>query len=91
MLTTRHRQWVVRSGADFGRTIADLRAARGLTQADLARKSGVSRQYVADLERGVTVLVLERMLRMFRRLGAEVTVTARADVGASAGDREHAA
>lgn len=77
MPTDRVRRWTIRSGRDFGRTIADLRVERGLTQTQLARQSGVTRHYLAELERGVTALVLDRVVRLLRRLGAEVTVTAR--------------
>jgi transcriptional regulator with XRE-family HTH domain len=78
MATTRSpRTWTIRSPGDFGRTIADLRGARGLTQAELARQGGVSRNYLAQLETGLTVAMVERVLRLLRRLGAEVTVSAR--------------
>lgn len=69
------RTWKIHSGADFGRTIADLRAERKLTQAELARQGGVSRNYLAELETGLTVAMVERVLRLLRRLGAEVTVS----------------
>jgi transcriptional regulator with XRE-family HTH domain len=71
------RQWAIRTPEDFGRTIADLRAQRGLTQAELAAKVGISRNYLALLEGGLTVVLLERVLRLLRRLGADVTVTVR--------------
>lgn len=74
MRTSRHA-WTIRSSSDFGRTIADLRAIREVTQAELARQSGLPREYLARLERGLTVTMLDRVLRLLRRLGAEVTVT----------------
>ena len=78
MTTSRpSRTWSIRSAEDVGRTIADLRAQRGLTQEQLARQSGVSRNYLARIETGVTVAMLDRVLRILRRLGADVTVTAR--------------
>jgi len=40
--------------------VAEVRRTRGLTQAELAERTGIQRSYVASLE---------------RRLGAEVTVT----------------
>ena len=72
-----HRTWAIRSGQDFGRTIADLRHQRGLTQEELARQGAISRNYLARLETGLTVALLDRVLRLLRRLGAEVTVTVR--------------
>lgn len=78
MATRNSRQtWVIRSAEDFGRTIAGLRAESGLTQAELARQGGVSRNYLAQLETGLTVVMLDRVLRLLRRLGAEVTVSVR--------------
>jgi transcriptional regulator with XRE-family HTH domain len=74
-MPTNEQRWVIRSAADFGRAIAGLRAEQGVTQSELAARSGVSRHYVAQLERGATALMLERVLRLLRRLGAEVTVT----------------
>jgi transcriptional regulator with XRE-family HTH domain len=74
-MTTSKQRWVIRSGADFGRAVAGLRTEQGLTQSELAERTGMSRHYLAQLERGVTALMLERVLRLLRRLGAEVTVT----------------
>ena len=77
-MPTRSNQetWAIKSAGDLGRTIAGLRAQRGLTQAELAKQGGVSRNYLAQLETGLTVAMLERVLRLLRRLGAEVTVSA---------------
>lgn len=71
----RSRQWTVRSPADLGRAIAGVRAEQGLTQAQLAKEAGVDRSYLARLEAGAKVLVLERSLRALRRMGATVTVS----------------
>jgi len=72
---TLYRNWSVRSPADLGRAIAGARAARGLTQVELAREAGIDRGYLARLEAGASQLVLERSLRALRRMGATVTVT----------------
>jgi HTH-type transcriptional regulator/antitoxin HipB len=69
------RTWTVRSGADLGRAVADIRERRGLSQAALAERSGLSRSYVSNIEAGRTVSLLEQELRLLRRLGATVTVT----------------
>lgn len=74
-MATSEQRWIIRSAADFGRAIAGLRAEQELTQSELAARSGVSRHYLAQLERGVTGLMLERVLRLLRRLDAEVAVT----------------
>lgn len=64
----------VRIGADLGVAIAEARAARGLTQAELAAQVGLDRSYLARMEAGLSVILLDRALRTLRRLGAEVTV-----------------
>lgn len=69
------REWTIRSGADIGRTIADIRAASAMTQQELAETAGVSRDYVAQIESGRTSRILDHMVRILRRLGATVTVT----------------
>ena len=67
--------WQVRSGADLGRSIADLRGRQGLTQSELAVQTGLSRDYLAKIEGGRTVSLLEHSLRILRRMGATVTIT----------------
>lgn len=69
------RQWVVRSPEDIGRTIADIRRQRALTQAELAEDAGISRHWLAKLEAGRSTPVLDHLLRLLRRLGATITVT----------------
>lgn len=71
----------VRSGADLGRSIAHLRGQQGLTQAELAVRTGLSRDYLAKIEGGRTVSLLEHSLRILRRMGATVTITWEADDG----------
>ena len=69
------QQWTIRSAEDFGRSIAEIRHARGLTQGDLAAQGGISRHWLAKLEPGHSTPVLEHLLRLTRRLGATITVT----------------
>jgi len=75
MQTSPQRSWSVRSPADLGRAIAGVRAERKLTQADLAEQTGINRSYIAELEAGASTLVVERALRILRRMGATVTIT----------------
>jgi transcriptional regulator with XRE-family HTH domain len=69
------RQWVVRSPEGLGQAVAEIRRARGMTQAELAAGDGLRRDWLAKLESGRTNRVLEHLLRLLRRLGATVTVT----------------
>jgi transcriptional regulator with XRE-family HTH domain len=70
-----HRYWTIHNPADLGRAIAGARAARGLTQVELAEQVDIDRGYLARLEAGASQLVLERSLRALRRMGATITVT----------------
>lgn len=69
------RTWAVRSAADIGRAIAAIRESSGLSQSDVAATSGLTRSYVAHIEAGRSVRLLEHMLRILRRLGATVTIS----------------
>jgi HTH-type transcriptional regulator / antitoxin HipB len=69
------QRWVVRSSADLGRAISDIRHRRGLTQAELAREAGIGRSALSKLESGKSNRVLDHFLRLLRRLGATITVT----------------
>lgn len=69
------RTWIVRSTEDLGLAVSDIRRARGMTQDVLAEQGGLSRPWLAKLERGHTTPVLDHFLRLLRRLGATVTVS----------------
>jgi HTH-type transcriptional regulator/antitoxin HipB len=69
------QEWTIRSAGDFGRSLAEIRRARNLTQGDLAAQGGISRHWLAKLESGHSTPVLEHLLRLTRRLGATITVT----------------
>lgn len=68
-------QFVVRSPEDLGRAIAEIRKTQHLTQAQLATRAGMSRDSLAQLERGRQGRSLGLILRLLRRLGATVTIT----------------
>ena len=69
------RSWSVRHGADLGRALAEVRAARGWTQAELADAIQVDRTYLARMESGRSARLLEHLLRALRQSGADVIVT----------------
>lgn len=52
-----------------GRTIRELRLARGLTQEALALDSGVTRNVLIDVERGRRGLLYERLFDIAAALG----------------------
>jgi transcriptional regulator with XRE-family HTH domain len=67
--------WVVRTGADLGAAVAEIRHQRHLTQTQLASQGGLSRSWLAKLEGGRSSTVLDHLMRLLRRLGATVTIT----------------
>jgi HTH-type transcriptional regulator / antitoxin HipB len=69
------RRWVVRTGADLGRGIGEIRRAQKLTQEQLAEQTGLARPWLAKLETGRSAIVLDQLLRVLRILGATVTIT----------------
>jgi transcriptional regulator with XRE-family HTH domain len=69
------RQIVIRSGDDLGLAVAEARAARRLSQQELADEVGIERTYLARLENGLTVQLIDRAVRILRFLGATITVT----------------
>jgi len=78
---SRQVKFVVRSSEDFGRAIAELRRLRGETQEQTASSMGLSRSYLAQMERGRLPRTVELVLGLLRRAGATVTVTAEVDDG----------
>jgi HTH-type transcriptional regulator/antitoxin HipB len=69
------RRWVVRTGADLGRGVGEIRRAQELTQEQLAEQAGLARPWLAKLETGRSATVLDQLLRVLRILGATVTIT----------------
>lgn len=72
-------RYSVRGAADLGLAIRDARAARGLTQAELAAEAGVSRAYLANVERGRSNRLIDLVFTLLRLLDLEVEVTRRGD------------
>ena len=70
------QRYVVRSTEDLGRTIGELRRTQGLTQEQMATNAGISREWLAQLERGRPSRSFSIMLRLIRRLGADLVVVA---------------
>lgn len=68
-------RFIVRSGADIGRMIAEARRERGFTQAKLASKVRMDRTYLARLEAGRSTIQIERVLALLRELGVTITAT----------------
>ncbi len=65
----------IRSAADLGELVKQVRREQGLLQTDLAGLSGTGNRFVVDLERGKPTLQLQKVLDTLDLLGLEVLVT----------------
>lgn len=64
-----------RSLPQLGAAIRQLRTARGLSQGELARRAGVSRQWVITVEQGRTAgMEIGLLMRVLDALDASLTV-----------------
>lgn len=64
----------VTSAASLGQAIRHFRRSHGLTQRDLARRTGLNRTYVSGLENGRETEQLTRLLRVLGELGLRLSV-----------------
>lgn len=64
----------IRTTAELGELVRQMRRSQGLIQADLAGLAGSGNRFVVDLERGKPTLQIQRVLDMLDLLGLEVTV-----------------
>ncbi|MEJ1089769.1 helix-turn-helix domain-containing protein [Microbacterium sp. Mu-80] len=65
----------VRAASDFGALVAERREVLNLSQAELARRAGVTREWVVRLENGSTAVTLFRLMRVLRELNLVVDVS----------------
>lgn len=68
---------LVKNPKEVGLAIKDQRRALGLSQAELAAKMGVSRQWVIGVERGKRSTELDFVLKALSALGLKVDLSAR--------------
>lgn len=64
----------IRTAKDVGLVIRERRRALGLAQRELARRLGVSRQWVSDVERGKPRADVALVLRALTALGMTIEV-----------------
>lgn len=58
----------------LGAAIKHYRRQAGLSQAELAERSGLNRTYLSDLERGKETEQLRRLIRILKLLGVRMTI-----------------
>jgi HTH-type transcriptional regulator/antitoxin HipB len=66
----------IRNPRDLGLTVRDRRRALGLDQASLAKRVGVSRQWIIALEKGKRSVELALVLRTLTALDLRLTADA---------------
>lgn len=66
---------ILKTAADIGALIREQRTRLELDQAELAKKAGVSRKWVVDMEKGKPGVALELALHTLRVLGISLTTT----------------
>jgi transcriptional regulator with XRE-family HTH domain len=64
----------VYSGTTLGAAIRHFRTSASVTQSELARRSGMPRNYVSALEGGLETEQIRRVFDVLRQLGVRVTL-----------------
>lgn len=54
--------------------VRELRETQGYTQAELAQRAGVSRSFLADVERGKRTVEAAKLFDVFQALGFEMAL-----------------
>lgn len=62
------------TAASLGDAIRHYRTEAGLTQAQLAKKAGLQRSYLSELETGKETEQVRRIFRVLRHLGVRMTL-----------------
>jgi len=70
---------MARTTAGLGREIYKLRRHQGITQAELARRAGVSRDWLIRLEQGHDRLEVGKVFAVLDTLGVEAVLSPRAE------------
>jgi transcriptional regulator with XRE-family HTH domain len=60
--------------ASLGAALKHYRHRAGLSQAELARRTGLNRTYLSALEQGKETEQLRRLLRVLKQLGVRMTL-----------------
>ncbi len=70
-------EFSVRNARDLGEAIRSARDVTGLTQSELSARAGISRSYLAQVERGRSTRLLDLVLDLLRLLDMELVVRRR--------------
>lgn len=67
--------FLIRSGSDLGVAVGEARRARGISQGQFAEDMSVDQAYLARLEDGYSIQLLDRVVRALRAFGAGIAVS----------------
>ncbi|NQV96243.1 MAG: helix-turn-helix transcriptional regulator [Acidimicrobiaceae bacterium] len=73
-MKTQKQPFRVYTPESLGVAIRHYRQEAGLSQADLADRTGLNRTYLSDLERGHETEQVKRILRLLKQLGVRMTL-----------------
>ena len=71
-MKTQKQPFRVYTPESLGVAIRHYRQEAGLSQADLAERTGLNRTYLSDLERGHETEQVKRILRLLKQLGVRM-------------------
>ena len=77
MERVQHEEWVSPTWERVGDLVYAERRRQHMTQAELARRAGVSRAWLIDVERGHASAAPQRVIRVLDQLGLELLVRRR--------------
>ena len=69
-----HSAFRIYSAKSLGAAIVHYRHEIGLSQAELAERTGLNRTYLSDLERGRETEQVRRILRLLNQLGVRMVL-----------------
>jgi transcriptional regulator with XRE-family HTH domain len=70
-------EFIVRGPQSFGSAVREFRLGRGLSQAELAERSGLHRTYLSSVENGSTTEALRNLMRVLNLLDLDVVIRPR--------------
>jgi transcriptional regulator with XRE-family HTH domain len=73
-MKTQGQPFRIYTPASLGAAIRHYRQEAGLSQAELAERTGLNRTYLSDLEQGRETEQVKRILRVLKQLGVRMTL-----------------